>query len=79
MAELDLEICGARIVDGTGEIHARNDLPGGTARLFAESTGMHRVFVKGEAIVVDGQATEALPGRVLRSGRDTDTVALHGA
>jgi len=64
---------------GSGEIYAKNDLPGGTARLFAESTGMHRVFVNGEAIVVDGKATEALPGRVLRSGRDTDTVALHGA
>ncbi|MBK7950937.1 MAG: amidohydrolase family protein [Deltaproteobacteria bacterium] len=64
---------------GSGEIHARSDLPGGTARLFAESTGMHRVFVNGQTIVVDGAATEALPGRVLRSGRDTETVAIPGA
>jgi len=64
---------------GSGEIHARNDLPGGTARLFAESTGMNRVFVNGEAIVVDGKATEALPGRVLRAGRDTDTVSIPAA
>ena len=64
---------------GSGEIHARNDLPGGTTRLFAESTGMKRVFVNGKAIVVDGAATAALPGRVLRSGRDTDTVAIPAA
>jgi N-acyl-D-aspartate/D-glutamate deacylase len=63
---------------GSGEIHARRDLPGGTARLFAASTGMHRVFVNGQAIVVDGAATEALPGRVLRSGRDTETVGIPG-
>ena len=61
---------------GSGEIYAKNDRPGGTARLFAESTGVRRVFVNGQAIVVDGEATEALPGRVLRSGRDTDTVAI---
>jgi len=64
---------------GSGEIHAKSDLPGGTARLFAESTGVKRVFVNGQAIVVDGKATEALPGRVLRSGRDTDTVRVPGA
>jgi N-acyl-D-aspartate/D-glutamate deacylase len=64
---------------GSGEIHARNDLPGGTMRLFAESTGMKRVLVNGQAIVVDGTATQALPGRVLRAGRDTDTVAIPAA
>ena len=64
---------------GSGEIHARSDLPGGTARLFAESTGMKRVLVNGQAIVVDGKASEALPGRVLRSGRDTETVAIPAA
>jgi N-acyl-D-aspartate/D-glutamate deacylase len=64
---------------GSRPIHARSDLPGGTVRLFAESTGMERVFVNGQAIVVDGRATEALPGRVLRSGRDTQTVSLPGA
>ena len=61
---------------GSGRIHERNDLPGSSARLFAESTGVRRVFVNGEAIVVDGRPTEAVPGRILRSGADTSTVRL---
>jgi N-acyl-D-aspartate/D-glutamate deacylase len=64
---------------GSGEIHERRDLPGRSARLFAESTGMVRVFVNGEPIVVDGTATDARPGRILRSGSDTDTVGIRGA
>ena len=63
---------------GAGEIHERLDLPGHSARLFAESTGVMRVWVNGEAIVVDGKATNALPGRILRAGRDTRTVTLNG-
>lgn len=61
---------------GSGPIHERRDLPGDSARLFAESTGIHRVFVNGEPIVVDGRATEATPGRLLRSGQDTETVGI---
>jgi N-acyl-D-aspartate/D-glutamate deacylase len=61
---------------GSGEIHERSDLPGNSARLFAESTGIRRVFVNGEAIVVDGRPTDARPGSILRSGRDTRTVPL---
>ena len=61
---------------GSAEIHERSDLPGGTSRLYAESTGVVRVFVAGEAIVRDGKATDARPGQVIRSGRDTATVAL---
>jgi len=61
---------------GSGEIHERKDLPGKSARLFAESTGIRRVFVNGEAIVVDGQPTEARPGKILRSGADTRTVPI---
>ena len=53
-----------------------SDLPGGTARLFADSQGVQRVFVNGAAIVVDGATTGDLPGTVLRSGRDTDTVPV---
>jgi N-acyl-D-aspartate/D-glutamate deacylase len=63
---------------GSAEIHERADLPGGTSRLFAESTGIVRVFVSGQSIVRDGKATDARPGRVLRSGRDTATVTLAG-
>jgi N-acyl-D-aspartate/D-glutamate deacylase len=50
------------------------DLPGGSARLTAGSKGVVRVLVNGIETVVDGQPTEATPGTVLRSGRDTRTV-----
>ncbi len=51
-----------------------NDLPGGTPRLFAESTGVVRVLVNGVETLVDGEPTGNVPGAVLRSGRDTATV-----
>ncbi|MEZ4331413.1 MAG: amidohydrolase family protein [Myxococcota bacterium] len=61
---------------GSAEIHERADLPGGTSRLFAESTGVVRVCVAGQTIVRDGKPTDARPGRLIRSGRDTATVTL---
>jgi N-acyl-D-aspartate/D-glutamate deacylase len=61
---------------GAGEVHLVEDLPGGTARLYAGSTGVHRVLVNGTTIVVDGETTGDLPGTVLRSGRDTYTVPV---
>jgi N-acyl-D-aspartate/D-glutamate deacylase len=51
-----------------------NDLPGGTPRLFAESTGVVRVLVNGVETLADGKPTGQLPGSVLRAGRDTVTV-----
>lgn len=56
---------------GCGPLHTRRDLPGGAGRLFAESTGIDRVLVNGTEVVGQGQPTSDLPGRVLRSGRDT--------
>jgi N-acyl-D-aspartate/D-glutamate deacylase len=53
------------------------DLPGGSPRMVAASTGVVRVYVNGVETVVDGAATGALPGTTLRSGRDTDTVTVH--
>jgi N-acyl-D-aspartate/D-glutamate deacylase len=53
------------------------DLPGGAPRMIAASTGVVRVYVNGIETVVDGEATGARPGAVLRSGRDTTTVTVH--
>ena len=63
--------------DTIGADHATlvNDLPGGSARLTAEANGVVRVFVNGVETITDGKATGALPGTLLRSGRDTATVA----
>jgi len=52
-----------------------HDLPGDSPRLTADSIGVVRVLVNGTVTVVDGKPTGDLPGTVLRSGRDTDTVA----
>jgi N-acyl-D-aspartate/D-glutamate deacylase len=51
-----------------------DDLPGGTSRLYAGSVGVRSVWVSGVETVRDGRPTGSLPGRVIRSGADTDTV-----
>ena len=51
-----------------------HDLPGDTPRLYAGSHGVVRVLVNGIETVRDGAPTGALPGTVLRSGRDTESV-----
>jgi N-acyl-D-aspartate/D-glutamate deacylase len=61
---------------GADEVRLVEDLPGGTARLFAGSTGVERVFVNGRPIVAAGATTGEVPGTVLRSGRDTRTVPV---
>jgi N-acyl-D-aspartate/D-glutamate deacylase len=57
----------------SGPAHRIYDLPGDSLRLTAESMGIHRVFVNGRPAISDGQPAGDLPGRVLRSGRDTQT------
>jgi N-acyl-D-aspartate/D-glutamate deacylase len=52
------------------------DLPGGATRLTAEARGVVRVWVNGVETVRDNAPTGALPGVVLRSGRDTRTPSL---
>jgi len=59
---------------GPGPERTRDDLPGGASRLYAGSTGVEHVLVNGVETVRHGELTGRLPGRVLRSGRDTDTV-----
>jgi N-acyl-D-aspartate/D-glutamate deacylase len=61
---------------GPGSVHTRRDLPGGAGRLFAGAEGIGHVLVNGLEIVRDGAFSEARPGTVLRSGRDTATVSV---
>jgi N-acyl-D-aspartate/D-glutamate deacylase len=61
---------------GPQPLRTRNDLPGGASRLYAEATGMEHVLVNGTEVVTSDRLTGALPGRVLRSGADTQTPVL---
>jgi len=60
----------------TDAVSMRFDLPGGAGRLYAGARGIDDVVVNGTAIVRDGELTDARPGSVLRSGRDTRTPPL---
>jgi len=64
---------------GAGPLRTVRDLPASAPRLKTESTGVQTVLVAGETIVEDGKITDATPGRLLRSGRDTDTVPARQA
>jgi N-acyl-D-aspartate/D-glutamate deacylase len=64
---------------GSGPLYTRFDLPGGAGRLYAEAEGVGHVIVNGGEILRDNALTGAEPGSVLRSGRDTYTVALPAA
>ncbi|MEV5238723.1 D-aminoacylase [Streptomyces cinnamoneus] len=52
-----------------------HDLPGGGARLDSRAVGVVSVRVNGVEAIRHDVVTGAVPGRVLRSGRDTETVA----
>ncbi|MBO0731083.1 MAG: amidohydrolase family protein, partial [Acidimicrobiaceae bacterium] len=60
---------------GATPLRTVHDLPGGAARLVTGSTGMERVLVSGCEVARGGEYTGERPGSVLRSGRDTTTVA----
>ena len=52
-----------------------HDLPGDSPRLDSRAVGIVSVRVNGVETVRDDEVTGAVPGKVLRSGRDTRTVA----
>jgi N-acyl-D-aspartate/D-glutamate deacylase len=60
----------------SGPVHFRNDLPAGAGRLYAEALGIEHVIVNGSEIIRSGKETGALPGTILHSGRDTESVHL---
>jgi N-acyl-D-aspartate/D-glutamate deacylase len=59
---------------GASAVSLRRDLPAGAARLYSTGVGIEAVFVAGEEIIRSGEHTDARPGQLLRSGRDTTTV-----
>ena len=61
---------------GSRPTEVLEDLPGGGERLCAAAIGIRHVFVGGCEVISDGADTGARPGRVLRSGLDTETVTL---
>ena len=61
---------------GATDAYLVDDLPGGTARLFANSVGIDRVMVSGRSIIHENRLTGDMPGSVVHSGRDTTTVTV---
>jgi len=61
---------------GPDLLHFGHDFPAGAAHLVSKAKGIEAVLVSGTEVVRGGRPTGALPGRVLRSGRDTHTVAI---
>ena len=61
---------------GPGPVYTKFDLPGGAGRVYGEALGIHHVLVNGVPCVQGGELLAARPGTLLRSGRDTSTVAV---
>lgn len=52
-----------------------HDLPGDSPRLDSKAIGITAVWVNGVEAIRDDVVSGSVPGRVLRSGRDTRTVS----
>jgi N-acyl-D-aspartate/D-glutamate deacylase len=63
---------------GASPVKLVRDLPGGAARLLSRGLGIDAVLVAGQEIVRDGSYTGAMPGRLLRAGRDTGRASANG-
>ena len=61
---------------GCGPTHTRFDLPGGAGRLYAEAEGIGHVIVNGREAIRGQELVDGTAGTILRSGRDTYTVAV---
>ncbi|WP_406158319.1 D-aminoacylase [Streptomyces sp. NBC_00882] len=62
-----------RIAAGTATLV--HDLPGDSPRLDSKAIGIRAVWVNGVEAIRDDVVSGSVPGRVLRSGRDTRTVS----
>lgn len=58
-----------------GQATLVHDLPGDSPRLDARAIGIRAVWVNGVEAIRDDVVSGAVPGKVLRSGRDTRTVS----
>jgi N-acyl-D-aspartate/D-glutamate deacylase len=65
---------------GAAKVHTRYDLPGTSTagRLYSDAIGIEHVLVNGSVVIRNGEITEARPGTVMRSGRDTYTIKVPG-
>ncbi|WEO96838.1 D-aminoacylase [Streptomyces sp. FXJ1.172] len=58
-----------------GQARLVHDLPGDSPRLDSRAIGIRAVWVNGAEAIRDDAVSGAVPGKVLRSGRDTRTVS----
>ncbi|MFI7318797.1 amidohydrolase family protein [Streptomyces venezuelae] len=70
----DLVLFDPECIDA-GKATLVHDLPGDSPRLDSKAIGVDAVWVNGVEAIRDDVVTGAVPGKILRSGRDTRTVS----